>query len=80
MITNPPTDFLLKPTDMVFVLLQFDPGLEYKPNRGPANSNIQTVNVNNAGGIDILDNPLVPNTLSSVNSAPNNNVLIQGLC
>ncbi|XP_040063108.1 calcium-activated potassium channel slowpoke isoform X5 [Ixodes scapularis] len=33
-ITNPPADFTLLPTDMVFVLLQFDPGLEYKPNRG----------------------------------------------
>ncbi|XP_071033716.1 calcium-activated potassium channel slowpoke isoform X2 [Parasteatoda tepidariorum] len=33
-ITNPPADFLLLPTDMVFVLMQFDPGLEYKPNRG----------------------------------------------
>ncbi|EEC10339.1 calcium activated potassium channel, putative, partial [Ixodes scapularis] len=30
-ITNPPADFTLLPTDMVFVLLQFDPGLEYKP-------------------------------------------------
>lgn len=33
-ITNPPAEFSLLPTDMVFVLLQFDPGLEYKPNRG----------------------------------------------
>ncbi|GIY20584.1 calcium-activated potassium channel slowpoke [Caerostris extrusa] len=33
-ITNPPADFPLLPTDMVFVLMQFDPGLEYKPNRG----------------------------------------------
>ncbi|XKL65988.1 hypothetical protein PGB90_009408 [Kerria lacca] len=31
-ITNPPDDFLLLPTDQVFVLMQFDPGLEYKPN------------------------------------------------
>lgn len=28
-ITNPPGDFVLNPTDMVFVLMQFDPGLEY---------------------------------------------------
>lgn len=28
-ITNPPGDFILNPTDMVFVLMQFDPGLEY---------------------------------------------------
>nr|XP_053652318.1 calcium-activated potassium channel slowpoke-like isoform X1 [Cherax quadricarinatus] len=33
-ITNPPDDFTLLPTDQVFVLMQFDPGLEYKPNRG----------------------------------------------
>ncbi|XP_034244789.1 calcium-activated potassium channel slowpoke isoform X7 [Thrips palmi] len=33
-ITNPPDDFALLPTDQVFVLMQFDPGLEYKPNRG----------------------------------------------
>ncbi|CAB3363614.1 Hypothetical predicted protein [Cloeon dipterum] len=32
-ITNPPDDFQLLPTDQVFVLMQFDPGLEYKPNR-----------------------------------------------
>uniref|UniRef100_A0A8D9FKP4 Calcium-activated potassium channel slowpoke n=1 Tax=Cacopsylla melanoneura TaxID=428564 RepID=A0A8D9FKP4_9HEMI len=31
-ITNPPDDFSLLPTDQVFVLMQFDPGLEYKPN------------------------------------------------
>ena len=28
-ITNPPGDFVLNPTDMVFVLMQFDPGMEY---------------------------------------------------
>lgn len=28
-ITNPPGEFVLNPTDMVFVLMQFDPGLEY---------------------------------------------------
>ncbi|XP_012347522.1 calcium-activated potassium channel slowpoke isoform X40 [Apis florea] len=33
-ITNPPDDFTLLPTDQVFVLMQFDPGLEYKPSRG----------------------------------------------
>ncbi|XP_043234367.1 calcium-activated potassium channel slowpoke-like isoform X11 [Amphibalanus amphitrite] len=33
-ITNPPGDFALLPTDQVFVLLQFDPGMEYIPNRG----------------------------------------------
>ncbi|XP_049821288.1 calcium-activated potassium channel slowpoke-like isoform X4 [Aethina tumida] len=33
-ITNPPDDFQLLPTDQVFVLMQFDPGLEYKQCRG----------------------------------------------
>ncbi|GJQ74711.1 hypothetical protein Trydic_g21562 [Trypoxylus dichotomus] len=33
-ITNPPDDFQLLPTDQVFVLMQFDPGLEYKNIRG----------------------------------------------
>ncbi|XP_046455239.1 calcium-activated potassium channel slowpoke-like isoform X11 [Daphnia pulex] len=33
-VTNPPDDFTLLPTDQVFVLMQFDPGLEYQPNRG----------------------------------------------
>ncbi|XP_047503086.1 calcium-activated potassium channel slowpoke isoform X6 [Pieris napi] len=28
-ITNPPDDFCLLPTDQVFVLMQFDPGVEY---------------------------------------------------
>ncbi|GAB6027124.1 hypothetical protein CHUAL_013857 [Chamberlinius hualienensis] len=38
-ITNPPDDFTLMPTDQVFVLMQFDPGMEYKPTRGPAVKN-----------------------------------------
>jgi len=33
-ITNPPDDFLLLPTDQVFVLMQFDPGMEYRPDWG----------------------------------------------
>ncbi|XP_050305673.1 calcium-activated potassium channel slowpoke [Anthonomus grandis grandis] len=33
-ITNPPDDFQLLPTDQVFVLMQFDPGLEYKQVKG----------------------------------------------
>jgi potassium large conductance calcium-activated channel subfamily M alpha protein 1 len=33
-ITNPPDDFTLLPTDQVFVLLQFDPGMEYRPDWG----------------------------------------------
>jgi len=33
-ITNPPGDFAILNTDQVFVLLQFDPGMEYIPNRG----------------------------------------------
>ncbi|XP_076348972.1 calcium-activated potassium channel slowpoke-like isoform X2 [Tachypleus tridentatus] len=33
-ITNPPAEFTLLPSDVVYVLLQFDPGMEYKPNRG----------------------------------------------
>ncbi|KAK9884602.1 hypothetical protein WA026_007442 [Henosepilachna vigintioctopunctata] len=35
-VTNPPDDFQLLPTDQVFVLMQFDPGLEYKQVRGRA--------------------------------------------
>ncbi|CAG2161085.1 unnamed protein product [Oppiella nova] len=34
-ITNPPNELILIPSDMIFVLLQFDPGLEYyKAERG----------------------------------------------
>ncbi|XP_076327174.1 calcium-activated potassium channel slowpoke-like [Tachypleus tridentatus] len=33
-ITNPPSEFILLPSDVVYVLLQFEPGIEYKPNRG----------------------------------------------
>merc|ERR1719259_1308256 len=33
-ITNPPTDFNLLPSDQVFVLMQFDPGMEYRPDWG----------------------------------------------
>ncbi|XP_063377001.1 calcium-activated potassium channel slowpoke isoform X3 [Cydia fagiglandana] len=32
-ITNPPDDFILLPTDQVFVLMQFDPGVEYRSSR-----------------------------------------------
>ncbi|KAI5646451.1 calcium-activated BK potassium channel alpha subunit domain-containing protein [Phthorimaea operculella] len=32
-ITNPPDDFCLLPTDQVFVLMQFDPGVEYRSSR-----------------------------------------------
>lgn len=41
-ITNPPGDFVLNPTDMVFVLMQFDPGLEYikASERHPMRSNL----------------------------------------
>ncbi|XP_048479133.1 calcium-activated potassium channel slowpoke isoform X40 [Plutella xylostella] len=35
-ITNPPDDFCLLPTDQVFVLMQFDPGVEYRSNKRPA--------------------------------------------
>lgn len=36
-ITNPPGEFVLMQSDLIFVLLQFDPGLEYhnKSSRGP---------------------------------------------
>ncbi|CAG0887609.1 unnamed protein product [Darwinula stevensoni] len=33
-ITNPPGDFSLLSSDRVYVLMQFDPGMEYKPTRG----------------------------------------------
>lgn len=74
-ITNPPDDFQLNPTDQVsylknsiklpifyalvllpvlyqvFVLMQFDPGLEYKPLavRRAANSNTQSSGVGGGG-------------------------------
>ncbi|XP_050088276.1 calcium-activated potassium channel slowpoke isoform X24 [Anopheles aquasalis] len=54
-ITNPPDDFSLLPTDQVFVLMQFDPGLEYKPAtvRGPSgggrNQNSQAAGVGGGG-------------------------------
>ncbi|XP_071748437.1 calcium-activated potassium channel slowpoke isoform X29 [Lepeophtheirus salmonis] len=37
-ITNPPDDFQLLPTDQVFVLQQFDPGVEYRPDWGTTSS------------------------------------------
>ena len=30
-ITAPPSDFILFPSDLVFVLMQFDHGTEYQP-------------------------------------------------
>jgi len=35
-ITNPPADFNLLPSDQVFVLMQFDPGMEYQAGWGDA--------------------------------------------
>ncbi|XP_062702873.1 calcium-activated potassium channel slowpoke isoform X27 [Aedes albopictus] len=51
-ITNPPDDFSLLPTDQVFVLMQFDPGLEYKPAtvRGPAGGRQQNSQQTGVGG------------------------------
>jgi len=36
-ITNPPNDFNLLASDQVFVLMQFDPGMEYRPDWVEAN-------------------------------------------
>ncbi|XP_055617660.1 calcium-activated potassium channel slowpoke isoform X18 [Toxorhynchites rutilus septentrionalis] len=51
-ITNPPDDFSLLPTDQVFVLMQFDPGLEYKPAtvRGPSGGRNQNSQQTGVGG------------------------------
>ncbi|XP_054726260.1 calcium-activated potassium channel slowpoke [Anastrepha obliqua] len=51
-ITNPPDDFSLLPTDQVFVLMQFDPGLEYKPAavRAPAGGRAANTQGSGVGG------------------------------
>uniref|UniRef100_A0A336MWD7 CSON006443 protein n=1 Tax=Culicoides sonorensis TaxID=179676 RepID=A0A336MWD7_CULSO len=50
-ITNPPDDFSLLPTDQVFVLMQFDPGLEYKPKvHGPNSARNQNQQAAGVGG------------------------------
>ncbi|XP_030376499.1 calcium-activated potassium channel slowpoke isoform X9 [Scaptodrosophila lebanonensis] len=51
-ITNPPDDFSLLPTDQVFVLMQFDPGLEYKPPavRAPAGGRGTSTQGSGVGG------------------------------
>ncbi|XP_046806728.1 calcium-activated potassium channel slowpoke isoform X10 [Lucilia cuprina] len=51
-ITNPPDDFSLLPTDQVFVLMQFDPGLEYKPPavRAPTGGRSTTTQGSGVGG------------------------------
>lgn len=45
-ITNPPGDFVLMVSDLIFVLLQFDPGLEYynKSSRGSSNKSLTSPN------------------------------------
>ncbi|XP_055381113.1 calcium-activated potassium channel slowpoke isoform X28 [Condylostylus longicornis] len=48
-ITNPPDDFSLLPTDQVFVLMQFDPGLEYKPPSVRAPSGGRNANTQGSG-------------------------------
>ncbi|KAG1674899.1 Calcium-activated potassium channel slo-1 [Nymphon striatum] len=67
-ITNPPGDFGLQHTDRVFVLMQFDPGMEYKPNRGgnrsvnngsqgtTNGSNSRTISAGNHTGADDKNN------------------------
>ena len=50
-ITNPRGDFILNPADMVFVLMQFDPGLEYvKASERPA-LNSMSIRPGQADGI-----------------------------
>ncbi|XP_055321931.1 calcium-activated potassium channel slowpoke isoform X26 [Sitodiplosis mosellana] len=49
-ITNPPDDFSLLPTDQVFVLMQFDPGLEYKPPSVRRATNVNTQSAGVGGG------------------------------
>ncbi|XP_025017113.1 calcium-activated potassium channel slowpoke isoform X2 [Tetranychus urticae] len=42
-ITNPPMEFILMPSDMIFVLMQFDPGHEYfKAERGSQPRGVNT--------------------------------------
>ncbi|XP_055677168.1 calcium-activated potassium channel slowpoke isoform X2 [Lutzomyia longipalpis] len=48
-ITNPPDDFSLLPTDQVFVLMQFDPGLEYKPASSRATTGGRNTNTQGSG-------------------------------
>ncbi|KAG5672707.1 hypothetical protein PVAND_002814 [Polypedilum vanderplanki] len=64
-ITNPPDDFSLLPTDQVFVLMQFDPGLEYKPQTRP--------NAQNSGGAVGIN---TGNIVSSTRQTNNNQVVL----
>jgi hypothetical protein len=82
-ITNPPDDFSLLPTDQVshkklflssnnlsfafqvFVLMQFDPGLEYKPSQTRAGA----ANAQNTGGaVGINTGNIVSNVGRQTNS------------
>ncbi|XP_074593162.1 calcium-activated potassium channel slo isoform X3 [Brevipalpus obovatus] len=62
-ITNPPIEFVLIPSDMIFVLMQFDPGHEYfKAERGGQARNNEAVAAIGAGN----DHPgKLPNSSSN---------------
>jgi len=49
-ITNPPNDFNLLPSDQVFVLMQFDPGMEYRPGWGDGKSGDRIPRSSQGGG------------------------------
>jgi len=49
-ITNPPNDFNLLPSDQVFVLMQFDPGMEYRPGWGDGKSGERILRGSQGGG------------------------------
>merc|ERR1719320_92730 len=49
-VTNPPNDFNLLPSDQVFVLMQFDPGMEYRPGWGDGKSGERILRGSQGGG------------------------------
>jgi len=48
-ITNPPAEFNLLPSDQVFVLMQFDPGMEYQAGWGDGTFGERVLRNSNGG-------------------------------
>jgi len=77
-ITNPPVDFQLLPTDQVFVLMQFDPGMEYRPDWGSTKAPLKGVNPAAMNQANITQHGIQRGATMTKGLPPSNNTGIKG--
>merc|ERR1719189_1554192 len=76
-ITNPPVDFQLLPTDQVFVLMQFDPGMEYRPDWGSTKVPIKGASMQNPANANLAQHG-IQRGVTTKGLNPSNNTGIKG--